>query len=178
MRTPCIVVIIGALLLSCLMLQNETRGAEKDVPTGNAPQKCSLAVLEFTFEQNYRGVPHEFETSLLRDKLITALVKTRKFNVVERARLDKVLDEQQFSDSGLVSKEHAVNLGKMLAADYLVMGSISVVKVESYIEKIPYVTRYNRIHEGIIIVDMRVVETEKGRIVAAEKGETNSRTKR
>jgi len=60
----------------------------------------------------------------------------------------------------------------MLAADYLVMGSISVVKVESHIEKIPYVSRYNRTHEGIIIVDMRIVETEKGRIVAAEKGET------
>jgi hypothetical protein len=50
------------------------------------------------------------------------------------------------------------------------MGSISVLHVKTEYKKIPYVDRFKRIHEGKIIVDMRIVETEKGKIVAAEKG--------
>ena len=133
--------------------------------------KASIAVLEFSIEDVREGIPQEFETSLLRDKFITALVKTRKFDVVERAKLEKVIAEQEFSESGLVSSENAVNLGKMLAADYLIMGSISVFHVKTDHKKVPYVNRFRRIHEGRIIVDMRIVETEKGKIVAAEKGD-------
>ena len=68
------------------------------------PAKASIAVLKFNIEGVRYGIPQEFETAILRDKLITSLVKTRKFNVVERARLDKVIKEQEFSESGPPTK--------------------------------------------------------------------------
>ncbi len=46
------------------------------------------------------------------------------YTVVERIMLNKVLMEQELSMTGLVSKSDALKVGKILYADYLVMGRI------------------------------------------------------
>jgi hypothetical protein len=46
------------------------------------------------------------------------------YTVVERIMLNKVLMEQELSMTGLISKSDALKVGKILYADYLVMGRI------------------------------------------------------
>lgn len=59
----------------------------------------------------------------------TELIKTGKYEVVERALLNKIIEEQRFQLSDLVDPSKAVELGNLLGADLLLTGS--VVKIGS-----------------------------------------------
>src|SRR3970040_899235 len=59
------------------------------------------------------------------DMLATALVKTGKFNVLERQEIEKVIQEQQFGQSFMVTPESAPKVGQILGAELFVVGSVT-----------------------------------------------------
>jgi TolB-like protein len=59
----------------------------------------------------------------LTDKMVTQLVNLRRFKVIERGALDKVLSEQQLQVSGAVDEATAVQVGKLAGADAIVLAS-------------------------------------------------------
>lgn len=60
------------------------------------------------------------------DLMINALLSTNRFRVFERAKLDLILQEQNFQHfSGLVDQTTAVKLGKMIGVDAILTGSIT-----------------------------------------------------
>jgi len=60
----------------------------------------------------------------LTDKMVSQLVNLRRFKVIERTALDKVLQEQQLQVSGVVDEETAVKVGRVAGADAIVMTSV------------------------------------------------------
>lgn len=82
--------------------------------------KPVVAVAEFT---NSTGKPVDVGRGL-QDKMARALEESGKVVVVERYRLDKVLDEQKLALSGLIDPKTAAEVGKLLGADYLVVGNL------------------------------------------------------
>ena len=70
----------------------------------------------------YQGAITELGNEI-QDKLINALVD-RGISVVERSRLEEVLREQKLSYSGLVDLGSAKQVGKLLGADAIILGSI------------------------------------------------------
>ena len=82
-------------------------------------ERLSLSVLPF--EQN--GVVSESSVSF-QDRLIDSLVNQNRFRVVERAKLDVILQEQKLSSTELIDKNTALRLGKLVAAQSIVTGSI------------------------------------------------------
>ncbi|UCH35630.1 MAG: hypothetical protein JSV65_04575 [Armatimonadota bacterium] len=65
------------------------------------------------------------------DMLTTALVNTRKFRVIEREKVDAVIAEQDLATSGRVDPATAAQIGKILGADYLLMGRVTEFAVET-----------------------------------------------
>ncbi|GAH83935.1 unnamed protein product, partial [marine sediment metagenome] len=60
------------------------------------------------------------------DLMVNALLSTNRFRVFERAKLDAILQEQDFQHfSGLVDQTTAVKLGKMIGVDAILTGSIT-----------------------------------------------------
>lgn len=60
------------------------------------------------------------------DLMINALIKTERFRVFERIKLDAILKEQDFQAySGRVDPSTAVKIGKMLGVDLIVTGSVT-----------------------------------------------------
>jgi len=107
-------------------------------------ERLSLTVLPF--EQN-GAVP---ESSLsFQDRLIDSLVNQNRFRVVERAKLDVILQEQKLSGTELIDKSTALRLGKLVAAQSIVTGSIVETRT------------------GTEIV-ARLVDTETSEILASE----------
>ncbi|MBX3469220.1 MAG: hypothetical protein KF878_20290 [Planctomycetes bacterium] len=138
----------------------------------NQPNKVSIAVAPFTFHRTVAAPPGAaLETSALSNKFVTALVQTRKFDVVERERVDKLLGEMQMAEAGLMDPARAVQAGRMLGADFFLMGEISVFTLTTTVREIPGTTRFTRAEELRIILDMRIVDTRTSRVVSAEKGE-------
>ena len=137
----------------------------------------TIAVLDFNADKNTITIGYGFivqevlesTTKLLSSDLVTFLVKTNKFDVVERSRMKDILAEQEFSESGYISPETAVKLGKLIGADYFVMGKIEQFQAKAENKKIPYTNSYRKTYEGKMTVNVRIVDSRGGKVVAANK---------
>jgi len=83
--------------------------------------KTKVAIIEFP---DLRGNVSEFG-QYISEELITRLFTTRKFEVIERRLLNKVLDEQKLSISDLIDPNSIKELGKLLGVDAIVTGTIT-----------------------------------------------------
>ena len=90
-----------------------------DVPA--LPVKASLAVASFFGEA---GVT-ETEAAVVRNLLEAELGKTGKFRLVERAKLEFILEENKILYSGLSEEKAAAELGRVSGAELAVFGSVS-----------------------------------------------------
>lgn len=137
----------------------------------------TIAVLDFNVTKDQITFGHGFvlvrnvedTTKLLTTDLITYLVKTNKFNVVERDRMKDLLNEQEFSESGYISTKSAVKMGELIGADYFVMGRIEQLRAFVENKKIPYTDTVQPEYEGKMVVNVRVVDSRGGKVVAANK---------
>ena len=143
--------------------------------TTNAQLKKRIAVSRF---DDRSGSGYNHVGSGVADMLTTALVKSGKFVVIEREEFDKVLAEQQLGQSGVVTPESAPKVGKALGVELLVIGAVtefgtSQREVSGGMSLLGGgVTR----KEARAAVDIRLVNTTTGEVVAAEKEEGSEST--
>ena len=84
-----------------------------------AVDKQTIAVLDFESIGS-----EEHLGKAISEIMRTELVDTNRYRVVERAQINKALSEQKFQKSGLIDDKSAVELGKLLGADLIVIGSV------------------------------------------------------
>ncbi len=102
------------------------------------------------------------------DIMITELVKTGKYIVVERDKLDKILAEQKFGQSGVIDPATAAQAGKVLGLQAIVTGSVSQFGVKS--EGKDFIVSQSKQQIVECTVDIRVVDTETGQVLLADSG--------
>lgn len=104
----------------------------------------------------------------LSGMLSNELSSTGDFRVVERAKLDKVLEEQNLAASGRVRSGTGAKMGQVTGADYLVMGTVT-----SYEENTANtggglsfrgISLGGKKSEAYIAVDVRVVNASTGEV--------------
>ncbi len=61
----------------------------------------------------------------IADMLVTQLVRNGNYSVIERNKLDQVLREQNFQQSGRADASTAAQLGRLLGVDAIIIGSIT-----------------------------------------------------
>lgn len=81
--------------------------------------RMSLAILPF----DKKGSASALD-GIIYEKLLDSFMKQGRFNLVERQQLDMVLNELQFSASGLVDPKQALQIGKLLTAQTLLAGKV------------------------------------------------------
>jgi len=72
------------------------------------------------------GVSND-EARALTQRLTSEMITLEAYQVVERSEMKRLLDEQKFQYSGCVDTKCAVEIGRMIGAKYMVVGSISKV---------------------------------------------------
>jgi curli biogenesis system outer membrane secretion channel CsgG len=87
-----------------------------------AQQKPRIAVIKVENKSPYGG---ENLGPALEDWLVQGLVQSGKFRVMERKDLDSVLSEQSLSLSGAVDEKTAVQVGKLLGCQLVILGAIT-----------------------------------------------------
>ena len=85
-----------------------------------AQDAIRIAVLDFGIS----GGLSEMEAVTLTNRLRSMLVKTNAFVVLERGKMDEILTEQGFQQTGCTTTECAVEVGKMLNVQKMVSGTI------------------------------------------------------
>lgn len=82
----------------------------------------TVAVMDF----EGRGLPAE-QALTLADRFRAELASCGGFRQVERSRMDEILREQGFQQSGCTSTECAVQTGRILGVERIVSGSVSKI---------------------------------------------------
>ena len=82
-----------------------------------------LRVAVIQFEKTSIGADKQMSLGF-EDILSSAMLKRARFAMIERRNLQAVIEEQKLSMSGLVDESTALKLGKLLAADDMLLGSI------------------------------------------------------
>ncbi len=92
----------------------------------SGPQR--LAVLSLEGE----GID-SLEVATATQFLVTDIVKTEKFIVLDRANIEKILGEQAFQRSGVTSAADAARLGRLLNVQKILLGSLLKLGGEYYL---------------------------------------------
>ncbi|KJS03372.1 MAG: hypothetical protein VR65_01585 [Desulfobulbaceae bacterium BRH_c16a] len=116
-------------------------------------QRTKIAVLDFVMigeKMEPEGIG-----AILSEWFITSIVQSGRYDVVERAMLQKIIAEQNLSTTGLVDESTASQLGKLLGVDVIITGSI--LKVRNTMD-----------------INARIISVQSGSIIAAESISSNS----
>jgi TolB-like protein len=112
--------------------------------------KPTVAVMNFTMSALSSNVDYTPLSKGLAEVLITELARNPTIRVVERDRLQALLDEQGLSASGRVDMETIVRTGKLLGAGHVLIGVFVIDPREE------------------VRIDVRAVNTETSEIVYGE----------
>lgn len=141
------------IILLCAIIFGTFAAAEES-------RKITVAVVDFT-DHTGKGLRDIDQVST--EILSTLLHNTGIFSVVERAKLKSIITEQGFTMSGLVdSTKNAVQVGKLLGADFLITGSIL-----TYGEKTVTFKGYGITTEKIITelsLNLKILDVNTGNI--------------
>ena len=86
-----------------------------------------IAVTEFVNRTDFGDA--EFAEKA-RDAFESELASMNRFTLVERSRLNLIMKEQAFSQSGLVDEQTMSRLGKLASANYICTGTIEGLSAE------------------------------------------------
>ena len=94
-----------------------------------APRK-RIAVLDFDYATVRSSVGDIWGSDVdigkgIADMLIADLVRNGTYSVIERSKLDRVLNEQNFQQSSRADASTAAQLGRILGVDAIIVGSIT-----------------------------------------------------
>lgn len=107
-----------------------------------APLKHTIAVLDLDLQ----GIA-ETAGKALTDLLRTEIVRTEKFEVMERGKMDEIMKEQGFQKSGACTDEAClVEMGQLLGVDAMIAGSIGKLG-------------------KLILINLRMIDIQTGKIV-------------
>ena len=109
----------------------------------------------------------DLDTDTIRTAMESALSKTRKFKIMERARLDTLLEERGLSVTGIA--DGTASYGGFSGVDYLVTGRVMDAGTGSASgSSIPILGAFAGGCEAIVELDVRVVDVGTGEIRFSE----------
>ncbi len=109
--------------------------------------KRTIAVTEFVWTD---GSHHDLE-SYIAEELLTRVANKKGFTIVERALLDRAVQELKFNLSDLVDPDYAKQFGQVTGADTILVGTITNLS-----------NKYK--------INCRLVDSENGTVYSAVKG--------
>jgi curli biogenesis system outer membrane secretion channel CsgG len=114
--------------LAAVVLSGLAMPAVAQTPAG--ARKPRIAILDFEYATVYSNVAAIFGSNVdvgkgVSDLLVNYLVKDGSYSIIERRALDKILAEQNFSNSDRADATSAAKIGKLLGVDAILVGSIT-----------------------------------------------------
>lgn len=111
-------------------------------------KKTKIAVLDFQMHGDQNT--SKDMGKIVAEWLITGLVETGRFDVIERRLLEKILEEQKLGATGAIDTNSAAQLGKILGVKTIVAGTVTSL-------------------EGTNEINARLINVDTASIVSAER---------
>ena len=117
----------------------------------------------------------------MAEMLTTALVETGRYIVLERQALKDILEEQDLGASGRIKRGTEAPIGELEGAQYLIYGAITEFEPNyrgvgggAALPGIGGLVLGGGVKQAYVALDLRIVDTRTGRIVAVTKVEGKS----
>ena len=155
-----------------------------------AAQKKRVAVFDFDYGTVHANVAAIFGTDQdvgkgISDMLVQRLVQSGKYSVIERKALDKILAEQNFSNSERADASTAAKIGRILGVDAIIVGSITKFGRDDKSTSVggvgfgrgPFGLGGAKVKQAKAVcgITARLVDTTTGEILAAVTGDGESK---
>jgi curli biogenesis system outer membrane secretion channel CsgG len=157
--------------------------------TAAAQAKRRVAIMDFDYATVHSGVSAMFGQDVdvgkgIADLLVSYLVKDGTYSVIERKALDKILAEQNFSNSDRANPASAAKIGKMLGVDAIIVGSITEFGNETKNTKVGGAGGGlggfglggfgHKKSKAIVALNARLVDIDTGEILGVAEGKGES----
>ena len=103
------------------------------------------------------------------NQLIEFLVKSRKFKVLNRTDIQRVLAENQLTDSIWAKPGQEQMVGKLLVSDYLVTGTINRLEFAQNTQNIGITGERSQRITGTFKFQFKITSVKSGKVVAANQ---------
>jgi curli biogenesis system outer membrane secretion channel CsgG len=118
----------------------------------------------------------------IADMVVTNLVRDGTYSVIERKQLEKILQEQNFTNSDRANPATAAKIGKVLGVNAIVIGTITQFGMEEkkigvggFGSKLGALGRVGTSKgKANVVIDARMVDTETAEILAVASGKGES----
>jgi curli biogenesis system outer membrane secretion channel CsgG len=177
MKKICIVVTVAILVW-----------ASASTATAQARKK-RIAIIDFDYATVHSSSAAIFGQDIdigkgISDLLVNYLVKDGSYSVIERKALDKILAEQNFSNSDRANPTSAAKIGKLLGVDAILVGSITQFGNESKNQNVGGAGGNwggfgvgglgRKKSKAIVALTARMVDIDSGEILAVAEGKGES----
>jgi curli biogenesis system outer membrane secretion channel CsgG len=158
-----------------------------------AQNKKRVAIMDFDYATVQSAVNQIFGSNQdvgkgIADLMITKLVNDGVYSVIERKAIDKILSEQNFSNSDRANPDTAAKIGRILGLDAIVIGSITQFGRDDQNRSVgggafgSIAGKYGhglgnvgtRKAKAVVVISARMVDTSTGEILAAANGKGQS----
>ncbi len=154
-----------------------------------APRKKRVAVFDFDYATVRATAAAIFGSDIdvgkgISDLLVKRLVQDGTYSVIERKAMDKILAEQNFSNSDRANPNSAAKIGKLLGVDAIIVGSITQFGNETKNQGVGgggggwggfgLGGFKHKESKAIVALDARIVNIDTGEIMAVAEGKGES----
>jgi curli biogenesis system outer membrane secretion channel CsgG len=182
-------ILLSITLLLLMSVEVLAQAAPAAAPAKPAGRKRRVAIMDFDYATVHSGVAAIFGQDIdigkgITDLLVTRLVKDGTYSVIERKALDKILAEQNFSNSDRANPMSAAKLGKLLGVDAIITGSITQFGNDTKNTKVGGAGGglggfglggfSHKKSKAIVSIDARVINIDTAEILAVADGKGES----
>jgi curli biogenesis system outer membrane secretion channel CsgG len=150
--------------------------------TDTEKAKVRVAVMDFDASALRGSWPYGWSYTQLQtaaaDNLVTKLVKSGKFSVIEREKLSLVMKEQNLSMSGDIDPATAVKFGKLLGVQLIITGSVTEFGISKWGGAVPQVGKWKwgrgiggKMVSSKASLAARLIDTSTAEIISAYEAE-------
>lgn len=158
-------------------------------PAPSPGRKKRVAIFDFDYATVQTSTAALFGTNVdvgkgISDLLVKCLVQDGTYSVIERQQMDKILAEQNFSNSDRANPTSAAQIGKLLGVDVIIVGSVTqfgndnknmnIGGLSSQLSGVGLGGLGRKKSKAVVVVDARIVNIDTAEILGVAEGKGQS----
>jgi hypothetical protein len=131
-----------------------------------AQEKTTVGIMALSYAPE--AVSSQYVNSI-QEKLTDAFVKTKRFNVVDRSKMDALTNEKELAKTEAFIDSKVIEQGKSLGAAFLVSGHVISAAANQITHQDP--TTGQTVSEGFkakLSISVKVIDVSTGEVIASE----------
>ena len=132
----------------------------------SAQEKTGVGIMSFSFVQ---GAASSQDVNSIQETVINAFVKTKRFNIVDRSKMDALKKEKELQKSEDFIDGSVIQQGISLGANYLISGHVISAQAER-METVPdsKTGAVTVSYKAKLSIQLKVIDVATGQVVTSE----------